>query len=458
MTRRGGTIGGMGWLRRLPVDRYISAILATVLLASLLPARGAGARVFDVLTSVAVGLLFFLYGARLSPRTAWAGARHWRLHLTILLATFALFPLLGLAARVLQPWLFTPQLYQGLLFLCAVPSTVQSSIAFTSIARGNVAAAICGATFSNLAGVLVTPVLVAATLHGSGGVRLSAGSVVDIVLQLLLPFAAGQLVRPWLGDRMDRHRRVIGLVDRGSILLVVYTAFSAGVAAGIWHRVSAGRMVAVIAVDALLLAAVLGTLLVITRALRFSREDRIAAVFCGSKKSLASGLPMAAVLFSGPSVGLIVLPLMLFHQIQLMVCAALARRFGRQAAAPDRPSGLHDLEGQLGGADHQPRVAVSERRTRVDRDLAVALQQDAERHPRLQPRQRRPETEVDAVAEREMRVGGAMDVEPVGLGEHPFVAVGGREPGDDDRTGRNCDLADDGVGGRPPRQSGEGRP
>jgi sodium/bile acid cotransporter 7 len=319
------------------VDRFIVMLLATVAVAAVVPARGAGVRFFDDLSTAAVALLFFLYGARLSPQAAWAGARHWRLHSTILLATFVLFPLLGLAARLLEPWLLTPSLYQGLLFLCAVPSTVQSSIAFTSIAKGNVAAAVCGASFSNLAGVLVTPLLVAAMLHGDGQVRLSGGSAATIALELLAPFALGQLARRWIADWMARHKRPVGLVDRGSILLVVYTAFSAGMVAGIWHEVAPGRLVAVAAVDVALLAAVLGILMLVSRVLRFTREDRIAAVFCGSKKSLASGLPMAAVLFSGHTVGLIVLPLMLFHQIQLMVCAALARRWGARASRPDAP-------------------------------------------------------------------------------------------------------------------------
>ncbi|GIH14193.1 bile acid:sodium symporter family protein [Rugosimonospora africana] len=325
----------VAWRNRLPIDGFILTLLATVLLATLLPARGGGVQVFDVLTTVAVGLLFFLYGARLSPQAAWAGARHWRLHTTILLATFALFPLLGLAARLLEPWLLTPALYQGVLFLCAVPSTVQSSIAFTSIAKGNVAAAVCGASFSNLAGVVITPLLVAALLHGDGQVRLSGGSAVTIALQLLAPFALGQLARPWIAGWLGRHKRPVALVDRGSILLVVYTAFSAGVVAGIWHEVAPGRLVAVAAVDLVLLGCVLGILVLASRMLRFSRADRTAAVFCGSKKSLASGLPMAAVLFSGHTVGLVVLPLMLFHQIQLMVCAALARFWGARAGEDD---------------------------------------------------------------------------------------------------------------------------
>jgi sodium/bile acid cotransporter 7 len=314
-------------MARLRIDPFILGILTSVLIAALLPARGPAAGVAGGVTTVAIGLLFFLYGVRLSPTEAVDGLRHWRLHLTVLAATFVMFPLLGLAGRVLVPTVLTPSLYAGVLFLCALPSTVQSSIAFTSIAKGNVAAAICAASISSLLGVLVTPVVVS-LLITTGGNALSAKSIGDIVLQLLVPFLLGQLSRRWIADWVKAHGKVLGFVDRGSILLVVYTAFSEGVVAGIWHQLQPLRLAALIAVDLALLAlALLITWTAATR-LRFSRADRITIVFCGSKKSLAAGLPMAAVLFAGHgTVGIIVLPLMLFHQIQLMVCTWLARRW-----------------------------------------------------------------------------------------------------------------------------------
>ena len=217
--------------------------------------------------------------------------------------------------------------------LCLLPSTVQSSIAFTSIARGNVAAALCAATASNLFGIVLTPLLAGLLLRAQGG--FSARAVGDIVLQLLLPFAAGQLARPWIGDWVGRHKALTGLVDRGSILLVVYVAFSEGVTHGIWHQLDAGTSPAAAAGRGLLAAVLLATPR--SRLLGFAAPIEITIVFCGSKKSLASGLPMASVLFAGQSVGLIVLPLMLFHQIQLMVCAALARRYGAEALLGQEP-------------------------------------------------------------------------------------------------------------------------
>ncbi|GAA4213142.1 bile acid:sodium symporter family protein [Actinocatenispora rupis] len=323
-------------LARLRIDPYLLAILGTVALAALLPARGVGAVVVGHVTDLAIALLFFLYGARLSAQTALAGAKHWRLHLVVFASTYVLFPVLGIAARVLVPTVLTPQLYVGVLFLCCLPSTVQSSIAFTAVAKGNVAAAICSASFSNLIGVVITPLLVAALLSGHGASGFSLGSVEQILLQLLVPFVAGQLLRRWIGGFVQRHDKALKLVDRGSILLVVYTAFSAGVVAGIWHQLSLPRLGALLAVDCALLALVLVATSVASRRLRFGRADRITIVFCGSKKSLASGLPMASVLFPAGAIGLAVLPLMLFHQIQLMVCAWLAQRWASQAPAEDQ--------------------------------------------------------------------------------------------------------------------------
>ncbi|AZM92063.1 MULTISPECIES: bile acid:sodium symporter family protein [Streptomyces] len=316
---------------RLPLDPYVLALLATVGLAGLLPATGAGATVAEGAAGAAVALLFFLYGARLSTREALDGLRHWRLHLTVLACTFVLFPVLGLAARLLVPGLLTQPLYSGLLFLCLVPSTIQSSIAFTSIARGNVPAAICAGSFSSLAGILLTPLLAAALLGNDAG-GFSLDSLLKIVLQLLLPFLLGQGLRRWVGGFLTRNRKVLGYVDRGSILLVVYAAFSAGVAAGVWHQVSLPRLGALMAVEAVLLAVMLLATWYGSARLGFGRADRVAIQFAGSKKSLAAGLPMASVLF-GAQASLAVLPLMLFHQMQLMVCAVLARRRARDPEA-----------------------------------------------------------------------------------------------------------------------------
>ncbi|RZJ45993.1 MAG: bile acid:sodium symporter [Brevundimonas sp.] len=322
-----------GFLSRLRLDPYIIAIMAMVAVAALIPARGAGKDVLDVVVHAAIALLFFIYGAKISPQAIWTGITHWRLQGLVFATTFVVFPLIGLGVVMLTRGYLDSGLAIGLLFICLLPSTVQSSIAFTSIARGNVAAALCCASISNLAGVVITPLLVTMLLStGSDG--LSFDAVGDIALQILLPFVIGQLARPLIGDWLARQKTLTMLVDRGSILLVVYSAFSAGVVAGIWSQVTPQSLGLVVVLDLVMLAIVLVFTTLASRLLRFSVEDEIAIVFCGSKKSMASGLPMANILFPAATVGLIVLPLMLFHQMQLMVCAALARRYGQRPEEP----------------------------------------------------------------------------------------------------------------------------
>ncbi|MFG1920912.1 bile acid:sodium symporter family protein [Cryptosporangium sp. NPDC048952] len=322
----------MSALRRFRPDPYIVALLCTVAFASVLPASGVVEDVLDQLIVVAIGFLFFLYGARLSTETMIAGMRHWRLHLLVLALTFVLFPVFGLALRLLPEAVLNPELAAGILFLCLLPSTVQSSIAFTSVAKGNVAAAICTASLSNVIGVLLTPLLVATLL--SSGVHVSGGTVVKIVVQLLVPFALGQLLRPWIGGFVTKHKQVLGLLDKGSILLVVYTAFSGAVVAGVWGMLSGWDLFVLVVSCIGLLALVLVTTWFVASRLRFSREDRITIMFTGSTKSLATGVPMATVIFAGAGAGLVILPLMLFHQLQLITCAVLARRWAAQAPAP----------------------------------------------------------------------------------------------------------------------------
>ena len=290
------------------------------------------------LTDAAIALLFFMHGAQLSPEIALRGARHWRLHSMVFLSTFALFPLLGISARLLAPSLLPDPLWAGLILLTALPSTVQSSIAFTSVAGGNVPAALCSASASNLLGVFLTP-LIAGFLLTRHGLDISARSVLAIVVQLLVPFVAGQLLRPWIGAYVTRHARALKSVDYGSILLIVYSAFSHGVVDGIWHQIDASELLKVALIDVALLAVVISILTFASRLLGFSRADEITIVFCGSKKSLASGLPIATLLFAG-HVGLVVIPLMLFHQIQLMVCASLARRYAARRGGPTEPLGI----------------------------------------------------------------------------------------------------------------------
>ena len=305
------------------------SIVGAVILASLLPIHGQAAIYYSTLTQLAVALLFFLNGARLSRQAILAGLTHWRLHLVVSAATFALFPLLGIAISSTLTPLLGPGLALGFLYLCCLPSTIQSSVAFTSIANGNVPAAICSATLSNVIGVILTPLLVG-TLLSAHGDAVNTDAFLAIIEQLLLPFIAGQFMRRWVGDWIKRHARLTSLVDRGSIVMVVYGAFSDAVSGGLWQSTSGLSLALMIVTAILLLALVLFITSYIGRKMGFSHADRIVILFCGSKKSMASGVPMASILFPAATVGTMVLPVMLFHQIQLMVCAWLAKRYAQQ--------------------------------------------------------------------------------------------------------------------------------
>ncbi|CAK7192510.1 hypothetical protein COMNV_00709 [Commensalibacter sp. Nvir] len=310
------------------VDPFLVSLISTVLLATFIPSYGLGLVVVNNLAIFAIALMFFLQGARLSRKAMLEGMLHWRLHLLIFLCTFALFPLLGLLLEKLFPHLLVPGLWAGVIFLCCLPSTIQSSIAFTSIAKGNVPAAICSATASNVLGIFITPIIVGIIFNSHGG-QGQIGGGLSIIYQLLLPFIAGQLLQPLIGGWALRNRRLLSFSDRGSILVVVYSAFSEAATMGLWHRLDFKQLVYVAGVDILLLFMVLILMAVISKLLRFSFADRISIVFCGSKKTLASGVTMANVLFPPGMVGIIVLPLMIFHQIQLFVIAIIARQCGR---------------------------------------------------------------------------------------------------------------------------------
>ncbi len=310
--------------------RFVLAMIATVVAASEVPCRGTAALAVDRLIDVVIALLFFLHGAKLPRAAVIAAARHWRLHAVVLLTTFALFPLGGLILEPILSPLTTPALYVGILFLCTLPSTIQASIAFTAIAKGNVPAAVFSASASSFIGIFATPLLTRIVLSAHGG-SASADEIREITLQLLVPFVCGQLLRPLIRGWLDRHDSTATAVDQGSLLLIVYSAFSAAVSEGLWHQVSLSALAGLIAADGILLAVVLSATGIVSQWLRFEPADRVTIIFCGSKKSLSQGVVMAKVMFAAHGLGTAMLPLMVFHQIQMMVCAVLADRWGRRA-------------------------------------------------------------------------------------------------------------------------------
>lgn len=317
-------------LKLLALDRFTILLVLMVLLATLLPISGQLAYYFNILTTVAIAVLFFLHGAKLSREAVIEGMLHWRMHALVFIFTFLIFPLIGLLSRpVLEPVL-GQQLYWGFLFMCFLPSTVQSSIAFTSLAKGNVAGAVCSASFSNIIGMFITPILVSYFILGQSQHDFDpTKSIVQITLLLLVPFIFGQLLRPFIFPQMRKFPSVVKVFDQGSILMVVYGAFSSAVVAGLWQQVSGITLIYLTLACSVLLTVVMLLALYLPKWLGFNQADQITIFFCSSKKTLASGVPMAQILFIGQPLGMIVLPIMIFHQIQLMVCGVIANHWSK---------------------------------------------------------------------------------------------------------------------------------
>ena len=310
-------------------DWFLIGMGLAVASAWLLPDPGAKGGVLhpELLNKVGVSLIFFFHGLTLSFAAMAAGARNWRLHALVQLSTFLVFPVLGL----LLIWALGPsigrELRTGLFFLCALPSTVSSSVALTATARGNVPGAVFNATLSSLLGVLLTPLWLGLVL-GAGGHSLPLGRVVlDLMLWLVLPLLIGQSLRPVFGALAMRHKARISVLDRLTILLLVYTSFCDSVKAGVWSAGVAPLLITTLG-SVVLLALTMLFVTAASRALGFTLADRIAALFCGSKKTLASGVPMARLIFgANPGLGVILLPIMIYHPLQLLVGGWLAGRF-----------------------------------------------------------------------------------------------------------------------------------
>lgn len=319
---------------KIKSDWFLLGLFAAVALAWAFPNPGStGGWMYPrMLNKAAIALIFLLHGLSLPLTALQAGTLKWRVHLIVQAATFAVFPLLGLAIWALTEGAVAEDLRLGYVYLCALPSTISSSVALTAAARGNVAVAVFNATLSSLLGVILTPLWLGLVLH-AGGSTLPLGEVVlDLVRWLVAPLAIGQLLRPLLSRWVARYRARIGYVDRATILLLVYTSFCDSFAGGVWSRHGWETVAGTLGVSAMLFFVMIGLIRVAGRSTRLEPEDGIAAMFCGSQKTLASGIPMAQIIFAGnPGIGLILLPIMVYHALQLVFSGALA---GRWAARP----------------------------------------------------------------------------------------------------------------------------
>ena len=319
-------------------DWFLKGMIAVVVLAFVWPEPGAQGGFLhpDLLNKLGIALVFFLNGLGLSMASLRQGISRWRVHLLIQVSTFVVFPLLGIAILKLGNGWMSPDLQVGFFYLCALPSTVSSSVALTVAARGNVPVALFNATLSSLIGVVITPMWMAWAL-GHAGAQFDVWPVVlNLLLWVVLPLVAGQAMRPLLKVWAARHKSRIQIADRLTILMLVYTSFSDSVQQGIWSHYGGIVVVQTVVLTTVIFFTMLGLTGLAARRMGLPEEDRIAAVLCGSKKTLASGVPMAHLIFgANPALGLILMPIMIYHPLQLAICGVLAQRWASTTLPAD---------------------------------------------------------------------------------------------------------------------------
>lgn len=324
----------MNFVEKIKKEWFLVGMLIAIGLATLTPNLGRSEGILHLgsVTSIGVAIVFFLHGLGLSPQAIKAGVSNWRLHVFIQLATFAIYPLIWLIFGSTFLAYMPAALAFGFCYLFVLPSTISSSVAMTSVGKGNVPGAIFNASLSSILGVFITPLLIQLFMGFEGAELDLMASVFAIAKLLLLPMIAGQLLRPYLLDFSQKHKSIVNKIDKYVILLIVYSAFCDSVANGIWASFSISLLLTSIIICLVCLLFVVHLLQWSARRFGFQLADEVAAVFCGTKKTLAAGVPMAKVIFGAdPRLGMILLPIMLYHPIQIFYCAVLASRYAKLA-------------------------------------------------------------------------------------------------------------------------------
>ena len=321
-------------LARVGLDWFILALVAMIGLARIWPDPGIQEGLFSLssLATFGVSLIFFFYGLKLNFSQLREGLRNYRLHLVIHLTTFVVFPAVVLTARSLFLTPDTELLWLGIFYVAVLPSTVSSSVVMVSIAGGNIPAAIFNASISSLIGVFVTPLWMSFLLANTNGQYDLTGVIGKLTLQVIVPVILGLLLNQRLGWFAARHKSALRYFDQITILLIVYTAFCESFARHSFEKISADDLLWLMALMLGLFFLIFGLLTGISRLLNFTREDRITALFCGSKKSIIQGSVMANVLFPGSMAGVVLLPIMIYHALQLIVASIIAQAMARRQA------------------------------------------------------------------------------------------------------------------------------
>ena len=324
----------MNIINKLKKEWFLVGMVIAIALATVSADIGKSGGVIhlDKLTGIGVAIVFFLHGLGLSPAAIKAGISNWRMHIYIQVATFVAYPLLWVIFGDLFLAYMPAALAFGFCYLFVLPSTISSSVAMTSVGKGNVPGAIFNASLSSILGIFITPLLIQLFM-GFEGVELDLmASIISISKLLLLPMILGQLARPLLLKFAEKHKSVVNKVDKYVILLIVYNAFCNSIVNGIWSSFSIEMLLTSFVLCVVILLIMVHLIQWGARRSQFSLADEVAAVFCGTKKTLAAGIPMATVIFgSDPKLGMILLPIMLYHPIQIFYCAILASRYAAQA-------------------------------------------------------------------------------------------------------------------------------
>ena len=308
-------------------------MISCVVLATFFPdvGRSGGTIHAEKLSDLGIALVFFFHGLGISRKNLRDGILAWKIHVCVQLMTFAVFPLIAFLFCLIAQKFIPADLVLGFYFLGAIPSTISSSVAMTAVARGNVPAAIFNASLSSILGIFLTPLIVSIFASTEGNALPLGETVMNLFVLLFLPFLLGQILNPFFYRLILPYKSHINIFDKGVILLLVFSSFADSVYNGLWTKYGVGLLLETFAGAAILLTVALAGTTIAARVLRFKKEDEITAVFCGSKKTLAGGVPMAKLIFgSAPQIGLIVLPIMFYHQLQLLVCTIIANRYAKR--------------------------------------------------------------------------------------------------------------------------------
>jgi sodium/bile acid cotransporter 7 len=319
-------------LQRLIPDRFILVLSATIVFASFAPLPAKWNDMGQMVAGIAIFFLFFLHGLRLSRADVVRAASDWRLQGLIALFVFGIMPLSGLAASIMAGPYLPAGLVIGIIFAGILPTTVQSAISYCSIAGGNIAASVIASALLNLSAIIVTPLLLillsGSALEGSGA-ELGPEFAIKIFSILLLPFSLGQMMQRWLGEWASRRSKMLGIMDKAAIAMAVYIAFGSAVAGGLWQVVDISALLIIIMVATAMLVVAFGGSWLVGTLTGLGLQDRIALMFSGSHKSIATGAPMAALLFPGQEGGMVILPALVYHLLQLIISAPLANRLNQ---------------------------------------------------------------------------------------------------------------------------------